>query len=345
MSSTPHTLEGVSGSSETLRDLSLARGTLNRAGPRRSEPDLLPLLLKDPHTKVLELVGDRAKVTGSDGGSATLMLRAPQEQDTLRLAVFLGRDDDGTAYVGVVGEVGDGEGSSDTGAVPGGSGSSEGGSSTSWSSEPAPSSGTLVSWRTLREVGALLSDRDAGMFATMLGLANWHASHTHCPICGAMTTPAHAGWIRRCTQDGTEHFPRTDPAVIMAVTDASDRLLLARSPHWAPGRLSVLAGFVEPGESLEAAVAREVYEEVGVVVEQVRYLGNQPWPFPSSLMVGFSARALGPRLHLDQVEIVEAMWVTREELSEMVLAKRFGIAPTVSIARRMIEHWYGGPVG
>jgi len=163
-------------------------------------------------------------------------------------------------------------------------------------------------------------------------------------VCGATTEPDQAGWIRRCTQDGTEHYPRTDPAVIMAVTDTADRLLLARNPHWPEGRLSVLAGFVEPGESLEAAVAREVFEEVGLVVEQVGYLGNQPWPFPSSLMVGFTARTVDPTLHLDHQEIVEAVWVSREDLREMVLAGSFGISPTVSIARRMIEHWYGGPI-
>jgi len=130
----------------------------------------------------------------------------------------------------------------------------------------------------------------------------------------------------------------------MAVTDSADRLLLARSPHWPQGRLSVLAGFVEPGESLEAAVAREIFEEVGLVVEQVRYLGNQPWPFPSSLMVGFTSRAVDPTLHLDMDEIVEAVWVTRDELRDMVRAGRFGISPTVSIARRIIEHWHGGPI-
>jgi NAD+ diphosphatase len=320
MSSAPHTLEGVSGSSETLRDLPLARGTLNRAGDRRKQPELLPLLLKDPRTRVVELVGDRAKVTGTDRDLA-LVLRGPDEQDLSRLAVFLGQEGDGTAYVGVVG---------DADAAEDLSGPESSGS-------PGP-------WRTLREVGVLLPDTDAGMFVTLQGLANWHASHSHCPRCGATTVPAQAGWVRRCTQDGTEHFPRTDPAVIMAVTDAADRLLLARSPHWARGRLSVLAGFVEPGESLETAVAREVFEEVGVRVEDVRYLGNQPWPFPSSLMVGFTARALAPTLRLDQEEIVEAVWVSRAELREMVLAKRFVISPTVSIARRMIEHWYGGPI-
>jgi NAD+ diphosphatase len=285
---------------------------LDRAGLRRRDPDLLRLLLKDPSTRIVELVGGRAQVIESDRDCA-LLLRSPEEQDAFRLTVFLGQDGHGTAYVGLVGAIGDAQDPSGT----------------------AP-------WRTLREVGVLLSDRDAGMFATLQGLANWHASHTHCPSCGAPTEPDQAGWIRRCTQDGTEHYPRTDPAVIMAVTDAADRLLLARNPNWPQGRLSVLAGFVEPGESLEAAVAREVFEEVGVVVEQVRYLGNQPWPFPSSLMVGFTARAIDPTLHLDQEEIVEAVWASREELREMVLAGRFGISPTVSIARRMIERWYGG---
>jgi NAD+ diphosphatase len=275
------------------------------------------LLLKDPLTRVVQLVEGRAQVVESDRASA-LLLRSPDERDSHRLAVFLGHDTEGTAYVGVVG--GAGEAQDDQEAA-----------------DTAP-------WRTLREVGALLSDRDAGLFVTVQGLANWHASHTHCPLCGAMTEPDQAGWIRRCTQDRSEHYPRTDPAVIMAVTDAADRLLLARSPHWPQGRLSVLAGFVEPGESLEAAVAREVFEEVGLIVAQVRYLGNQPWPFPSSLMVGFTARAADVTLHLDQEEIAQAVWVSREDLREMVLAGTFGLSPTVSIARRMIERWYGGPI-
>jgi NAD+ diphosphatase len=312
MSSEPHRLEGVSRSTKTLRDLSLARGTLDRAGLRRKDPALLPSLLTDPLTRIVELVTGRAQVIESDGGCALLM-RSPTEQDAFRLPLFLGQDGGGTAYVGVVGD--------------------------------AQEISATSPWRTLREVGVELSDRDAGLFATLQGLVNWHATHIHCPLCGATTEPEQSGWIRRCTQDGTEHYPRTDPAVIMAVTDAADRLLLARGPRWRQGRLSVLAGFVEPGESLEAAVAREVFEEVGVVVEQVRYLGNQPWPFPSSLMVGFTSRAVDPTLHLDQAEIVEAVWVNRQELPEMVLEGRFAISPTISIARRMIEHWYGGPIG
>ena len=312
MTKTPHRVEGVSGSSETLRELPLARGTVDRAGIRRKDPELLASLLKYPSTQVLELIAGRAEVTEL-GREIALLLRSPGEQDASRLAVFLGQDSDGTAYVGVV--------------------------------DHAQDQAANSQWRTLREVGILLSDRDAGLFATMLGLANWHATHTHCPRCGASTQPDQSGWIRRCPQDESEHYPRTDPAVIMAVTDDADRLLLARSPHWPEGRLSVLAGFVEPGESLEAAVAREVLEEVGVVVEQVRYLGNQPWPFPSSLMVGFTSRAVDPTLHLDMEEIVEALWVTRAELREMVPAGRFGISPSVSIARRIIENWYGGPIG
>lgn len=301
-----------------MRDLSFACGTLDRVSLRRKDPALVSCLLADPATRVLELVGGRAQVLESELGS-TLLLRSPAELDVARLTVFLGLDVDGTAYLGVVDE---------PGVVP-------------W--DLADQQGTSQ-WRTLRQVGAFLTDRDAGLFVTMLGLANWHASHTYCPLCGAPTVPAQAGWVRRCTQDGTEHYPRTDPAVIMAVTDAADRLLLARSPHWPQGRLSVLAGFVEPGESLEAAVAREVFEEVGLAVDQVRYLGNQPWPFPSSLMVGFTSRALDPTLHLDQVEIVEAVWVSRQELAQMVLVGQFGISPTVSIARRIIEQWYGGPI-
>jgi NAD+ diphosphatase len=194
----------------------------------------------------------------------------------------------------------------------------------------------------LRVAGALLSDRDAGLFTHAVALANWHDSHTHCPRCGAPTVPAPAGHLTKCSVDGTEHFPRLDPAVIMLVLDPDDRLLLARNALWPQGRMSVVAGFVEPGESAEHAVAREVREETSIVVDQVRYLGSQPWPMPRSLMLGYEARARGgQQIVVDEEEIGEARWFTRGELLAAIEAGELGIAPTTSIARRLIEYWYG----
>jgi NAD+ diphosphatase len=304
-------VEGVSRSSETLLDLSLSRGALDRAAELRKDPDLLSRLLGDRATRVLELVGGSAEVVEARGEVA-LHLRPPHRGDLSALGLFLGRDEEGTSYVAVVGDPVD--------------------------------EGEPREWRSLRDVAVQLSDRDSGLFTTALALANWHAKHTHCPRCGSPTTAQQGGWVRRCTNDGTEHYPRTDPAVIMSVVDADDRLLLARGPQWGEARYSVLAGFVEPGESLEAAVAREVHEEVGVVVEDVRYLGNQPWPFPCSLMVGFTATAKDTTFRLDEEEIVEAIWVTRDELAEGVEDGRIGISPRLSIARRLIEHWYGAEI-
>jgi NAD+ diphosphatase len=145
--------------------------------------------------------------------------------------------------------------------------------------------------------------------------------------------------------DGTEHFPRLDPAVIMLVRDGEDRILLARSPLWPERMRSILAGFVEPGESLEQAVAREVLEEVGLVVGETRYLGSQPWPLPQSLMLGFFCLAAdGQELKPDQEEIVDAEWYTREELLAAAGAYEILLPGKVSIARQLIEHWYGGPL-
>jgi NAD+ diphosphatase len=189
----------------------------------------------------------------------------------------------------------------------------------------------------LREVGALLDDRDAGLLVTAVALANWHRTHTHCPRCGAPTQPVAGGWLRTCPVDGSEHYPRVDPAVIMLVHDGAGRCLLGRQESWPAGRFSTLAGFVEPGESAEQAVVREVAEEAGVVVGDVRYTASQPWPFPSSLMLAFTARAVAAEepVLLDG-ELAEARWFTRGELTG---GDRPRLPPPVSVAHRLITAW------
>lgn len=310
---------------ETLPNLALARPGLERHAERRAEPDLLERLLADPATRVLEVHGDRVPVSAAgepggtadgqeDGAAPTLDLRGPRADDRHGLVLFLGQDGDGTAYLAV--------------ARPA-------------PVEATPDGGLEERLRGLRQVGADLSDRDATIFATALALANWHATHGHCPRCGGPTEPIQAGWLRRCGRDGSEHYPRTDVAVIMSVVDDQDRLLLARGAGWGVGRFSVLAGFLEPGESLAAAVAREVHEEVGLDVHDVEYLGDQPWPFPNSLMVGFTARSDGGDLRLQEAEIAEARWFTREEYRAIVAAGQVSASSRLSISRRLIERWLG----
>jgi NAD+ diphosphatase len=310
---------------DRLRDLALARSGLDRVAHERARPSVIEDLLGDPETRVVELRGERLPVSAGAvaGDDLALHLRAPVEADRAGLGLHLGRGPDGTAYLGVV------------------------------SSEPVPEDGAggaggasteVPRWLTLRQAGEALDARDAGLFTTALALANWHATHGHCPRCGAETEPTQAGWVRRCVRDGSEHYPRTDPAVIMSVIDPDDRLLLGRGAHWPEGRFSVLAGFVEPGESFEAAVAREVAEEVGIRIDDARYLGNQPWPFPSSLMVGYAATTSETELRPDPAEIAEARWVTREEYRDLLSSNEIRTPSGISIAKRIIEHWLGATV-
>ena len=193
----------------------------------------------------------------------------------------------------------------------------------------------------LRELAGALDNDTAALVATSLGLANWHRTHPRCSLCGTPTQPDLAGWIRRCPDDASEHYPRTDVAVIMAVTDPDDRLLLGRAPSWPTGRMSILAGFVEPGETLEQAVAREVREEVGIDIHDVEYVDDQPWPFPSSLMVGFTARTNQTELCLDEAELAEARWVSRGEVATLIAAGEYRPSPGFSISRLLVEDWYG----
>jgi NAD+ diphosphatase len=194
---------------------------------------------------------------------------------------------------------------------------------------------------TIREVGALLSDADAGLLAHAAALEQWHALHPRCPRCGAATVVVLGGHVRRCVDDGSEHHPRTDPAVIMLVTDPDDRCLLGHQANWPPGRMSTLAGFVEAGETLEHAVVREVAEEVGLAVDDVRYVASQPWPFPSSLMLAFTARAQTTELDVDGVEITEARWFSRPQLRAAIADGSLRLPMRASVAFYLIEEWFG----
>ncbi len=177
---------------------------------------------------------------------------------------------------------------------------------------------------------------------TAVGLAAWHANTGFCPRCGAPTRAVLGGQSRRCTSCGTELYPRTDSAVIVAIVDPDDRLLLGRQPSWAPGRHSVFAGFVEMGESLEQAVHREMAEEVGLELTGISYLGSQPWPFPRSLMVGFLAHAASTELVPAVGEIEVARWFTPAGLRAAMASGEVTLPPTTSIARRMIDAWLDG---
>ena len=196
------------------------------------------------------------------------------------------------------------------------------------------------SWAGLREVGAALGDLDAGLLVQAIGIIEWHERNRFSPMTGAATVVERAGWTQRDPDNGREVFPRTDPAVIMLVHDGGDRCVLGRQAVWPAGRFSILAGLVEPGESAEAAVAREVAEEVGVGVTDVRYVSSQPWPFPQSLMLGYVARATDLEIRIDDDEIEEARWFTRDELRSGGGPQ--ALPPVVSIARHIIDRWVAG---
>lgn len=185
-----------------------------------------------------------------------------------------------------------------------------------------------------------LTPRGAELVATGKGLWEWHRTHQFCAKCGAPSVMSEAGWQRKCTSCEAHHFPRTDPVVIMLITHGNS-VLMGRSPHWPEAMYSLLAGFVEPGETIEAAVRREVLEESGVKVGEVRYLSSQPWPFPNSLMFGCQGFATSTEITIDPVEIEDAMWVSREEMMEATagLNPKMQPARKGSIARFLIERW------
>jgi len=186
----------------------------------------------------------------------------------------------------------------------------------------------------------LLSARDAEVAATGKAVMEWHRSHGFCAKCGQKSEIKMGGWQRDCPACGTHHFPRTDPVVIMLITHGN-AVLMGRSPGWPEGMYSLLAGFIEPGETIEAAVRREVFEEAGVRVGEVSYLASQPWPFPASLMFGCAGEAVSHEIKIDPVEIEDALWVTREEMADIFAGQHPKIKPARkgAIAHFLLENW------
>jgi NAD+ diphosphatase len=297
-----------------LRGLALSRAEVDRAAARRGDAEWLAAAWADPRTRVVVVHGGQALVRADADGEDLVLVSPDQAPDGVRF--LLGTDTDGVAYFGV------------SGPLPG--------------PEDLGEQGAGARPVTLRQAGPLLSDRDVGLLTHAVGLGNWHEVFTHCPRCGTVTEPAQAGHTRVCPADGSEHFPRLDPAVIMLVTDPQDRALLARNARWPERRVSILAGFVEPGESAEQAVTREVSEETGITVSDTSYVGSQPWPMPHSLMLGFRAHAEGSLLiTVDGEEIAEAGWYSRDDLRAAIAAGTIRLPPPVSIAHRIIATWYG----
>ncbi|MHA7209446.1 NAD(+) diphosphatase [Arthrobacter sp. MDT1-65] len=297
-----------------LGSLPLSRTDSDRDGDARTTANLLDGLWASAETRVLPLARGKAPVDGS-----ALRLLAPSELRRPELLVYLGRIDEGAADAGkrVVVAVLEAE---------------------------DPLLAPLDRWLGLREIAASLDARDAGLFVEAAAVANWHATHTHCPRCGTPTVVRDGGWVRQCPKDESQHYPRTDAAIIVSVVDDDDRLLLGSAVAWPEDRYSTLAGFVEPGESLEAAVIREVGEESGIEIRSPEYLGSQPWPFPASLMLGFTARAVTTDAVPDREEMRSVRWFTREQLFTEVRDGKIAVAGGVSIARALIERWYGGPL-
>lgn len=285
----------------------------DRAADERAVEGLLEKLRADADTRVVVIHGEYAPLAG--GRVPALHTVAPAEVTVAAEWAFLGRDAAGRAVL--LAAVATYDPDAEPFAAPGG-------------------------WGALRVIGGDLPLADAEMFVAGLSLGRWLLDAAFCPACGARATVLNAGWSRRCPDCGREHFPRTDPAVIVAVTNADgDRLLLGSNRLWGEGRFSCFAGFNEAGESLEATIHREVHEEAGVRLTDLRYHGSQGWPYPRSLMVGFHATAIdAEEATPDGDEIVQVRWFTRDEIDEGLRGEGSVILPgTASIARSLIEAW------
>jgi NAD+ diphosphatase len=284
-----------------------AGARLDRAGPRRTDERWLAERRADPAARAVLATSDGVLVR--DGATPALVALGDLPADAE--LVLLGVDGAGAGV---------------------------------FAADPGPERAAALvpgaALRGLRDVAAEAAQADAGLLAHATGLLNWHRRHRFCANCGASTAMAEAGHVRVCPRCGAQHHPRTDPVVITLVHDGAARVLLGRQPTWPAGRYSTLAGFVEPGESLEEAVVREIGEESGVAVSDVRYRSSQPWPFPASLMLGFEAAYAGGEAHPHDQELEDVRWVSRAELERAVAGEgHLQVPPPLAIARRLMEGW------
>ena len=292
-------------------EIALSRRSHERIGHRRTDDAWLAERWADPSTRVVVVAGGRFPVR-ENGDAVAVAWSSPQEADRLTgegERVLLGLRD-GVVHFALL-----------TGGFR------------------APDE-----WGMLRSHGPRLDPGDLSLLVQAQALSEWHRAHRHCGRCGGRLRTAGGGYVSVCEACGREHFPRTDPAVIMLIVDEDDRALLGRQPSWPPGRWSTLAGFVDPGESLEEAVRREVQEEAGISVGEVTYFGNQPWPFPSSLMVGFFGRASTTDVVVDDDELESARWFTREEIATGAESGELVTPGEFSISGSLLRAWYGGEV-
>jgi NAD+ diphosphatase len=299
----------------------LARFALDRDYLSRANPELFDQLWSDENTRVL-VMHEGKVLLRKDIQGPELRLLPVGEVPTANLRVYLGKTVSTSSL--------EAQGSAIVLAVVNDNSANQ--------IEPNKNL-----WHGLRSVGQGLTDRDAGLFTQSLALNNWHKSHQHCPNCGTPTLIEQGGWVRRCLKDSLELFPRTDPAIIVSIIDQQDRILLGSQGTWEPNRWSILAGFVEPGESLEAAVVREMREECGLEVTDIKYQYSQSWPFPLSLMLGFSAKADSTKQLLpDGEEIIKLRWFSKSEIKSE--ADLLLLPGSSTISRSLIELWYGSAI-
>ena len=304
-----------------------AAGSLDRLGVRRQDEAWVEQRLLDAGTRIVPLYGLRHLATIGEVPSVVTLAPSGVVRELLARAdvlVLLGGDGEQAVFAAALAE-----------------------HDASLAHAVAAAAPAAADYRELRELGPLPQPTDAAILCHGRAMVHWHRRHRFCSDCGAPTRSIHAGHQRVCTAlaCGQSHFPRTDAAVIMLVTsdgEDGEACLLGRQRNWPPRVYSALAGFVEPGESLEATVRREVLEEAGVVVEEVSYHSSQPWPFPASLMLGFTARASSRRIMLHDQELEDARWFTRAALTRAMVAGEVRPPGRLSIAYRLLEDWFDG---